>query len=244
MRCRSATGGLNLSLNTAKRYARTREPEVLRRAPRYRPTHLDPYRDHPPERRATNPPVPVLHPFREIKQLSYTASLNLLYRHITQGRAEGNRPLITPRRPAHLLLTHPDKLRDNDTQLLQELTAACPELSELARQVHSFAELPTPAKSNDAKLTTWITATQAADLPHLHSFTNGLQLDRDAMTARLTLPHHNGRTQASRTPGAGAATQWWPRSLHAWLIAMTKLLASDEFSFSDFATPALTGSMS
>ncbi|MFB9427611.1 transposase, partial [Nonomuraea rubra] len=37
---------LNLSLNTVKRYARTHKPEALRRAPRYRPTLVDPYRDH------------------------------------------------------------------------------------------------------------------------------------------------------------------------------------------------------
>ncbi|PRX46801.1 transposase IS204/IS1001/IS1096/IS1165 family protein [Nonomuraea fuscirosea] len=50
---------LNLSLNTVKRYARTREPDALRRAPRYRPTLVDPYRDHLRERRAADPAVPV-----------------------------------------------------------------------------------------------------------------------------------------------------------------------------------------
>lgn len=45
---------LNLALNTVKRYARTREPEALRRAPRYRPTLVDPYRDHLRERRAVD----------------------------------------------------------------------------------------------------------------------------------------------------------------------------------------------
>jgi hypothetical protein len=34
-----------------------------------------------------------------------------------------------------------------------------------------------------------------ADLPHLHSFTRGLDLDIQAATAALTLPHHNGRTE-------------------------------------------------
>ncbi|MFJ2782432.1 hypothetical protein ACIO5D_38460, partial [Kitasatospora sp. NPDC087315] len=36
----------NLALNTVKRYARAPEPEGLRRAPQYRPTLVDPYRDH------------------------------------------------------------------------------------------------------------------------------------------------------------------------------------------------------
>ncbi len=138
---------LDLSLNTVKRYARTREPEALRRAPRYRPTLVDPYRDHLRERRAADPAVPVLQLFREIKELGYTGSLNLLYRYITQGRAEGDRPVITPRRLTRLLLTRPENLWETDTRLLQELTAACPELAELARLVRGFAELLTRSRA-------------------------------------------------------------------------------------------------
>ncbi|GAQ67104.1 hypothetical protein SsS58_07549 [Streptomyces scabiei] len=89
---------LDLALNTVKRYARTREPENLRRAPRYRPTLVDPYRERLRRRRAKDPDVPVKQLFREIKELGYTGSLNLLYRYITQGRAEGDRPVTTPQR--------------------------------------------------------------------------------------------------------------------------------------------------
>ncbi|PRX46798.1 transposase [Nonomuraea fuscirosea] len=137
--------------------------------------------------------------FREIKQLGYTGSLNLLYRYITQGRAEGERPVTTPRRLARRLLTHPDRLRDSNTQLVQELTAACPELTALARLVREFAALLTPAENNDTKLTAWITTVRDADLPHLHGFANGIELDRDAVNAALTLPHHNGRTEGINT---------------------------------------------
>ncbi len=34
-----------------------------------------------------------------------------------------------------------------------------------------------------------------ADLPHLHSFRTGLDQDRAAVNAGLTLPHHNGGTE-------------------------------------------------
>ena len=94
---------LNLALNTVKRYARTRQPENLRRAPRYRPTLVDPYRDHLRTRRAAAPAVPVKQLFREIKERGYTGSLNLLYRYITQGRAEGDRPVTTPQRLTELV---------------------------------------------------------------------------------------------------------------------------------------------
>ncbi|GAA1292467.1 hypothetical protein GCM10009647_002560 [Streptomyces sanglieri] len=100
---------------------------------------------------------------------------------------------------ARLLLTRPENLRDKDTALLRELTAACPEMTELAYLTGEFAQLLTPAEGNDAKLTDWITTVRAADLPHLHSFTNGLELDRAAVDAGLTLPYHNGRTEGVNT---------------------------------------------
>ena len=55
--------------------------------------------------------------------------------------------------------------------------------------------MPDPAPANDGKLLEWIAGARAADLPHLHSFTRGLELDIKAATAAVTLPHHNGRTE-------------------------------------------------
>ncbi|MCX5208458.1 ISL3 family transposase [Kitasatospora sp. NBC_00240] len=190
---------LDVALNTVKRYARMKEPTAERRAPRYKPTLVDPYRDHLRRRRSEDPAVPVTHLLREIKELGYTGSANLLIRYLTQGRAEGDRPVTTPQRFARLLLTRPENLRDKDAVLLRELTEACPEMNELARLTGEFAKLLTPAEGNDAKLTDWITIVRATDLPHLHSFCNGLELDRAAVDAGLTLPYHNGRTEGVNT---------------------------------------------
>lgn len=98
---------LNLALNTVKRYARINQPERLVRAPKYRQTLVDPYREHLRRRRKVDPAVPVQKLFAEIKQLGYSGSLNLLYRYITQGRVESDRPAISPRRLARYLLTRP-----------------------------------------------------------------------------------------------------------------------------------------
>ena len=98
---------LSLSLNTIKRYARVTEPDRLVRAPRYRPTLVDPYRDHLRRGREQNPAVPVLHLFQEIRTLGYTGSLNLLHKYINQGRVEADRPAVSPRRLTGYLLTHP-----------------------------------------------------------------------------------------------------------------------------------------
>jgi Transposase len=69
----------------------------------------------------------------------------------------------------------------------------------LASLVTSFAALLAPDPGNDARLRQWITGARAADLPHLHSFTRGLDLDIQAATAALTMPHHNGRTEGVNT---------------------------------------------
>jgi transposase len=190
---------LDIALNTVKRYGRMKEPTGDRRAPRYKPTLVDPYRDHLRRRRAEDPAVPVTHLLREIKELGYTGSANLLVRYLNQGRAEGDKPVTTPQRFARLLLSRPENLRDKDTALLEELTKACPEMTELARLTKEFAQLLTPAEGNDAKLTDWITSVRAIDLPHLRSFGNGLELDRAAVDAGLTTPHHNGRTEGVST---------------------------------------------
>ena len=190
---------LDVALNTVKRYARMKEPTGDRRAPRYKPILVDPYRDHLRRRRAEDPAVPVTHLLREIRELGYTGSANLLVRYLTQGRAEGDKPVTTPQRFARLLLARPENLRDKDTALLRELTEACPEMTELAHLTGEFAQLLIPTEGNDAKLTDWITTVRATDLPHLHSFCNGLELDRAAVDTGLTTPYHNGRTEGVNT---------------------------------------------
>jgi transposase len=72
-------------------------------------------------------------------------------------------------------------------------------MTALAAAVRSFATLPTPRKDNPARLATWTTATREADLPHVHSFTRGIDQDIDAVAAAITLNHHNGRTEGVNT---------------------------------------------
>lgn len=190
---------LGVALNTVKRYARMPEPQTLRIAPTYRPTLVDPYRDHLRARRVADPAVPVTQLLAEIRELGYTGSANLLVRYLNQGRAEGDRPVTTSRHASRLLLTKPENLRPKETTLLEKISAACPEMTALASLVRGFAALLTPAAGNDVKLTEWIAAARAVDLPHLRSLTNGLEIDRSAVDAALTLPYHNGRTEGVNT---------------------------------------------
>jgi transposase len=190
---------LGLSLNTVKRYDRANEPERLQRVPKYRPTLADPYRDYLRKRRAEEPGIPVCHLLREIRERGYQGSSNLLVRYINQGRLDSDRPHLSPRRATRILLTRPDRLTPGQHETLAELTAACPEMTALTSLITSFAALLVPDPGNDAALQQWITGARAADLPCVHSFTRGLDLDIQAATAAVTLPHHNGRTEGVNT---------------------------------------------
>lgn len=186
---------LNLSLNTVKRYDRVTEPERLIRAPKYRPTLVDPYRDHLRRRREQDPAVPVLHLLREIKELGYRGSSNLLHKYINQGRVEAERPALSPRRLARYLLTHPDHRKEHQQERIEAATTACAEMSALAQLISAFAALLRPAEGNAGQLSAWITTAQAEDLPHLHAFARGLERDRAAANAALTRAYHNGGTE-------------------------------------------------
>jgi hypothetical protein len=72
-------------------------------------------------------------------------------------------------------------------------------MTALDSLIGSFAALLAPGPANGEKLQRWIAQARAADLPHLHSFTRGLDLDIQAATAAVTLPHHNGRTEGVNT---------------------------------------------
>jgi len=150
-------------------------------------------------RHTADPAVPVTHLLQEIRALGYTGSANLLVRYLNQGRAEGDRPVTTARHASRLLLTDPENLRPKETTLLEKIATACPQMTALADLVRGFAALLKPAVGNDVKLTEWITTARAVNLPHLHSFTNGLELDRAAVDGGLTWLYHNGRTEGVNT---------------------------------------------
>jgi hypothetical protein len=97
------------------------------------------------------------------------------------------------------LLTRPGRLTPGQQETLAGLEGACPEMTALTSLITSFAALLVPDPGNDARLRQWITGARDADLPDVHSFTRGLDLDIQAATAAVTLPHHNGRTEGVNT---------------------------------------------
>jgi transposase len=131
--------------------------------------------------------------------LGYQGSLHLLYRYITQGRVEADRPAISPKRLTRYLLTRPGQLSEQQRERLDALTSACPETTALAGLVRYFATLLTPTDPNAELLANWITDARAEDLPHLHAFTRGIDQDRNAVNAAVTTVFHNGGTEGVNT---------------------------------------------
>lgn len=111
-----------------------------------------------------------------------------------------------------MLLTRPDNLRAEHHDLLARLTAACSEMTHLATAVRTFAQLLKPRPENADALEPWIAQVLAADLPHLHAFTRGLERDHDAVIAAVTLPYSNGPTEGINTKTKRIARQMHGRA--------------------------------
>ncbi|MDP9844567.1 transposase [Streptosporangium lutulentum] len=107
------------------------------------------------------------------------------------------------------MLTWPGNLTDTRRRLLDDLITACLEMIDLAGFACAFAGLLRPRDGNAVRLDGRIATARAADLPHLHAFTRGLDQDRDAVRAALTLPCHNGGAE-----GVNAKTKRIMRQTH------------------------------
>ena len=169
--------------------------EDLLRPPRYGTCLVDPHRDLVRQRLAEK--MPVTRILAEIRGHGYTSSANLLVRYINQGRADPERVAPAPRRLVSWLMSRPADLPDHTRRHLDDLIAACPEMTTLAARVREFAAILTGRCGED--LPGWIATTRADTLPGFDSYLNGLDKDLDAAVAGLTVPYSNGPTEGVNT---------------------------------------------
>jgi len=102
---------------------------------------------------------------REIRELGYQGSSNLLVRYINPGRVEGDRAHVSPCGTTRLLLSMAVGLTASPHETLAGITAAWTEMTALAGLISSFAALLTPDLGKAGLLTQWITAARAAACP-------------------------------------------------------------------------------
>lgn len=73
---------------------------------------------------------------------------------------------------------------------LKAVLVHCPELDVLTRHVRSFTEILTERQGR--RLPEWLDAVRNDNLPGLHTLAAGIDRDRDAVIAGLTLPRNSG----------------------------------------------------
>lgn len=61
-------------------------------------------------------------------------------------------------------------------------------MTELSALISQFAAMLTPRAANAERLEQWLKKIRGANLPTLGSHANGLERDKDAVEAALTLP--------------------------------------------------------
>ncbi|MFI5690018.1 transposase [Streptomyces sp. NPDC051636] len=99
----------------------------------------------------------------------------------------------SPRAVTVWILRHPDTLTESEQLQLNAVRRHYPELDALTRHVRSFATMLT--SRHGERLPDWLDAVRQDDLPSLHTLAAGIDRDRDAVIAGLTLPWNSGAVE-------------------------------------------------
>ncbi|WP_405681205.1 transposase [Streptomyces sp. NBC_00868] len=131
--------------------------------------------------------------WEEILPLGYKGSYQRVRAYLHDKRTSP-RPVTarppSPRRVAGWILRRPDTLTESEQIQLKSVRTHCPELDALTRHVRSFATMLTERQGE--RLPDWLDAVRQDDLPSLHTLAAGIDRDRDAVIAGLTLPWNSG----------------------------------------------------
>jgi transposase len=104
-------------------------------------------------------------------------------------------PPLTVREVTRWITSHPDHLTEEEKGRLGRVTGRSAQLTAAAGHVTAFAEMMTGRHGD--RLPGWITAVDASDLPHLHSFASGVRRDQAAVTNGLTLDYSSGAVEGN-----------------------------------------------
>ncbi|MFE2737983.1 hypothetical protein [Streptomyces sp. NPDC059349] len=178
-----------LTCRTVKLLADATTPEDLFHGQwQGRPSVLDeyrPYLDYRWNQGCTN----AWKAWEEIVPLGYKGSYQRVRAYFRTKRLSVD-PGIAPRTVAGWILRHPDSLCEVEQLRLKAVLTHCPEPETLTGHVHSFAHILTERQGQ--RLPEWLDAVRQDDLPGLHTLADGIDRDRAAVIAGLTLPWNSG----------------------------------------------------
>ncbi|GHC45392.1 transposase [Streptomyces cinnamoneus] len=92
-----------------------------------------------------------------------------------------------------MILRRPETLGETEQLQLKTVRAHCPELDALTRHIRTFATMLTERQGE--RLQDWLDAVRQDELPSLHTLAAGIDRDRDAVIAGLTLPWSSGAVE-------------------------------------------------
>ena len=129
----------------------------------------------------------------------------MVYRFLaTLKKTEVNPPAQTPqvvhytsRAAVCLFMQHPDSLDEDERMDLAALRQVHPALETAYSLTQDFLQML--RKREGEQLDTWLTQVQASQLPELASFASGVEQDKAAVQAGLTLAINNGQVEGHVT---------------------------------------------
>ncbi|WP_455711435.1 ISL3 family transposase [Streptomyces hirsutus] len=131
--------------------------------------------------------------WEEIVPLGYRGSYGRVSAYLRKKRTSP-RPVTAqppaPRMVTKWIFSQPETLTEIEQLRLKAVLASCPELDALTGHVRSFAQMLTERRGE--RLPQWLDAVRQDDLPSLHTLAAGIDRDRDAVIAGLTLPWSSG----------------------------------------------------
>jgi transposase len=137
--------------------------------------------------------------WQELRDRGYPGGPTYVRQYLARFRGATAAPEPKPAAPkvravTSWIMTSPDQLADADRAGLDAITAASPELAEVAASVRAFAVMMNERRGRK-QLEPWMTAAEATGEPALRSFVTGLRADQDAVTNGLSLRWSSGSVE-------------------------------------------------
>jgi transposase len=143
--------------------------------------------------------------FEEIAAQGYPGSQRMVYRFLKTLKktdvtlSAGTRCVLhyTSSAAVCLFMQHPDNLDERKRLDLAALRQAYPALASVYDLTQDFLQML--HKQEGERLDTWLASVYESGLPELTSFAHGVEQDKAAVQAGLTLPINNGQTEGHVT---------------------------------------------
>jgi transposase len=145
------------------------------------------------------------HLWQEIATQGYLGSQRMVYRflktlktHEIEASGEGHRlPQYSSTAAISLFMRHPDKLEETQREHLAAFRRAAPSLETTYQLVQDF--LVMMRQREGERLDAWLLQVHESQLPELESFAHGVERDKSAVQAGLTLDMNNGQVEGQVT---------------------------------------------